>query len=77
MQLEFFRTNNAINYTIAFYEIGKIKDHLLIFAGKDPNSKYKLEWYDLMFTVHKQMEGEIMQIILTTNHNTHTHFLRP
>jgi len=74
MELEFHRTSDALNYTMEFYKIGKIKDHMLILAGKDANSKYKLEWYDLIFNLHTKMEGEILQVIHTTNHNTQVFF---
>lgn len=71
MQLEFHRITSAINYTMEFYEIEKIKDHMFIFAGKDANLKYKIEWYEFVFEAHNRMESEILQIINTCNHNTH------
>lgn len=73
MQPVFFRINQAIRYTLEYYEIGKIRDHLFRFAGTERgySTPHHLdEWYDLMFDLHRRMEDEINQTIQTTNQNT-------
>ncbi|HUC81519.1 MAG TPA: hypothetical protein VMR70_11420 [Flavisolibacter sp.] len=73
MQPVFFRINQAIRYTLEYYEIGKIKDHLFRLAGTERvySTPHHLdEWYDLMFDLHQRMEDEINQTIHTTNQNT-------
>lgn len=65
----YHRFYNAITYTLEYYEIGRIRNHMLLFAGKTSDLSYSKEtlsdWYDLMFDLHSQLENEIREVIAT------------
>lgn len=65
MQLEFHRTHQALNSTIEYYGIQKIKEHMDGFANPSRKPSYIDDWYDLVFKMHRFMENEIQQIIVT------------
>jgi hypothetical protein len=66
MQPVFVRVNQSLNFTLEYYNIGRIKDHMFRFAGK-LNLDYLDTYYDLTFTFHSQMEDEIHQVMQTND----------
>lgn len=76
MQPTFTRFNNAIRYTLEYYDIRLIKDYFMLFAGATTSQGEQglKEWYDLILTLHTKMEDEINQVIFTTNSNTQVEF---
>ena len=74
MQPEFSRTHNAIHYTLEYYNIDKIKDHLRALADPDRSTKSLSEWYDLIFVLHNRMEDDINQVIYTNIPATQDYF---
>ena len=73
MQPIFWRINTAINLTLEYYEIERIKDWMLRFAKAEliTTTPHILdEWLNLLPVIYKRMEEEINQTIHTTNDNT-------
>lgn len=74
MQLDFPKVNEAIHYTLTFYEIDRIKEYMFKFAENtplkvsDPNSKTSSrEWHEIVIVIQNRMDDEIMQHMLISN----------
>jgi hypothetical protein len=66
----FYRVNQAINYTLLYYEIERIYPHMIQIAGKETYQSGLLDtYYDLTMKFHSWMEDEIKQTIYTTTRN--------
>jgi len=77
MELVFPLTNQAISFTLEFYEIGRIKDYMFRFAGTERikvTPDHITSWEEFILELHQRMEGEINQVILTTTSNTQVIF---
>src|ERR1019366_5692849 len=64
MNPEFPRISLAINSTLEYYEIGRIKSQIERFEAIDRGSTshdYLDMYYDLAFKLHERMEDEINQ----------------
>lgn len=74
MQPVFFRRNQALYYTLEYYEIHKIKDRMFIFSGKDANRWSSDDWLKFVFKTQEDLENEILQVIHTNKHDTQVLF---
>ncbi|WP_121353166.1 hypothetical protein [Flavisolibacter nicotianae] len=66
--LVFPRINLAIKFTLEYYEIGRIADHISRFSGAH-HYGYLDTYYENTLRTHRLMEDEIIQTILTANEN--------
>jgi hypothetical protein len=70
MTAVFIRINQAISYTLKYYEIGHIANYLSYLAGEPNLGRFMLSPDEAIFRFHELMEDEINQTIHSVNSNT-------
>jgi len=74
MALEFLRVSQAIEYTLSFYQIDRIKEYMFKFADKvtvkvnDTSTGYSSrEWHEIVIGLQDRMDDEITQHMVISN----------
>lgn len=73
MNLTFVRVNQAIYYTLEYYELGRIKSHLNQLSNPNyisSNSELLDMYYKNVMDSHRGMDDDITQTVLTCNAST-------